>query len=92
MVDRQLKCPSCDGPMQTVERRGVVIDICRECRGVFLDRGELDKLSEAADQIDSEPIREQKPPRADDEDYEAWRGRHDQRRRRGWLGEMLDFD
>ena len=44
---RTLRCPNCDGQMREVERRGVVIDICNECRGVFLDRGELDALVEA---------------------------------------------
>lgn len=48
MTERQLRCPSCDAPMQTVERRGVLIDICRDCRGVYLDRGELDKLLDLA--------------------------------------------
>lgn len=46
--NRQLRCPACDGPMQQVDRRGVLIDLCRDCRGVFLDRGELDKLLEEA--------------------------------------------
>jgi len=49
MSTRQIRCPSCDGPMNPVERRGVVIDICRDCKGVFLDRGELDKLLDAAE-------------------------------------------
>jgi Zn-finger nucleic acid-binding protein len=79
MAERQLRYPSCDGPMQTVERRGVVVDICRECRGVFLDRGELDKLLEAADEMESSAA--QDAPRRD-EDYEQWRHRHDRGRRR----------
>lgn len=47
-TERTLRCPACDAPMQTVDRRGVVIDICRDCRGVYLDRGELDKLLDEA--------------------------------------------
>jgi Zn-finger nucleic acid-binding protein len=43
----QLTCPKCHGAMRSYERSGIVIDQCTECRGVFLDRGELDKLIDA---------------------------------------------
>jgi uncharacterized protein len=43
----ELTCPKCHGAMRSYERSGIVIDQCRECRGVFLDRGELDKLIDA---------------------------------------------
>ncbi|WP_329016810.1 zf-TFIIB domain-containing protein [Micromonospora rifamycinica] len=43
----QLTCPKCRGDMRQYERSGVVIDQCGECRGIFLDRGELEKLFEA---------------------------------------------
>jgi Zn-finger nucleic acid-binding protein len=43
----QLTCPKCHGDMRQYERSGVVIDQCTECRGIFLDRGELEKLFEA---------------------------------------------
>lgn len=52
-TDRALRCPSCDGPMQAVERRGAFIDICRDCKGVYLDRGELDKLLDEAAKQDA---------------------------------------
>ncbi|MGC4853630.1 zf-TFIIB domain-containing protein [Micromonospora sp. DT4] len=42
-----LICPKCRGEMRQYERSGVVIDQCDECRGIFLDRGELEKLFEA---------------------------------------------
>ncbi|MDM4721735.1 zf-TFIIB domain-containing protein [Micromonospora sp. WMMA1363] len=42
-----LTCPKCHGEMRQYERSGVVIDQCGECRGIFLDRGELEKLFEA---------------------------------------------
>lgn len=42
-----LICPKCRGEMRTYERTGVVIDQCEECRGVFLDRGELEQLLDA---------------------------------------------
>lgn len=42
-----MTCPKCHGQMRQYERSGVHIDQCGECRGIFLDRGELEKLFEA---------------------------------------------
>ncbi|MFC6019074.1 zf-TFIIB domain-containing protein [Plantactinospora solaniradicis] len=43
----QMTCPKCRGDMRQYERSGVTVDQCTECRGLFLDRGELEKLFEA---------------------------------------------
>jgi Zn-finger nucleic acid-binding protein len=43
----QMTCPKCHGQMRQYERSGVTVDQCTECRGIFLDRGELEKISEA---------------------------------------------
>ncbi len=43
-----LMCPNDSTAMQTLERSGVQFDMCPSCRGVWLDRGELEKLMEAA--------------------------------------------
>ena len=45
-----LLCPNDNGPMQTVQRSGVEFDICPTCRGVWLDRGELEKMLATARQ------------------------------------------
>jgi len=42
-----LRCPKCAAEMVTYERSGITLDQCRECRGIFLDRGELEKLVDA---------------------------------------------
>lgn len=42
-----LTCPKCRGEMRTYERNGVLVDQCEECRGIFLDRGELEQLLDA---------------------------------------------
>jgi Zn-finger nucleic acid-binding protein len=42
-----LRCPKCHGEMAMYERSGIVIDQCRECRGIFLDRGEIERLLDA---------------------------------------------
>ena len=44
-----LTCPKCAGSMRTYERNGITIDQCTECRGIFLDRVELERLLEAED-------------------------------------------
>jgi Zn-finger nucleic acid-binding protein len=43
----ELTCPKCHGAMRTYERNGVHVDQCSDCRGIFLDRGELDRLVDA---------------------------------------------
>ena len=50
-----MDCPI-DGTQLTMsERQGIEIDYCPKCRGVWLDRGELDKIIERADQGSSQP-------------------------------------
>lgn len=39
-----LLCPNCNTSMQSVARSGVELDMCPSCRGVWLDRGELEKI------------------------------------------------
>ncbi len=41
-----MKCPSCNETLLMTEKRGVEIDYCPNCRGIWLDRGELDKIME----------------------------------------------
>jgi Zn-finger nucleic acid-binding protein len=42
-----LLCPNCNTSMQAVNRSGVELDMCPSCRGVWLDRGEMEKILEA---------------------------------------------
>ena len=42
-----LTCPKCHGDMRSYERSGIHVDQCTECRGIFLDRGELEGLVDA---------------------------------------------
>jgi Zn-finger nucleic acid-binding protein len=46
-----MTCPSCGGELLELERSGVKIDACRQCRGVWLDRGELDNILERERQV-----------------------------------------
>ncbi|MCW2392468.1 MULTISPECIES: zf-TFIIB domain-containing protein [unclassified Sphingobium] len=45
---QSMPCPVCHVPLVMSERQGVEIDYCPQCRGVWLDRGELDKIIERA--------------------------------------------
>jgi uncharacterized protein len=46
-----MKCPTCNEILLITDRQGIEIDYCQQCRGVWLDRGELDKLIERAGSI-----------------------------------------
>lgn len=79
-----LTCPKCHGSMRVYERSGVTVDQCSECRGIFLDRGELEKLIDAeeafnAAQAPPQPTPQPVQPRYDDRRYEE--KRYDDRRR-----------
>ena len=52
-----MPCPVCKVPLVMSERQGVEIDYCPQCRGVWLDRGELDKIIErnSQEQVASAP-------------------------------------
>ena len=55
-----LVCPKCQGAMRAYERSGVTVDQCTECRGIFLDRGELERLADAETSWHQPP--QQAPP------------------------------
>ncbi|NEX93562.1 zf-TFIIB domain-containing protein [Caulobacter sp. 17J65-9] len=75
-----LLCPNDNASMQTVNRHGVELDICPTCRGVWLDRGELEKLLQGGREAESE--RREATGRFEREvedfhrDPEDWRKRH----------------
>ena len=64
-----LICPKCQGPMRTYERSGVTVDQCADCRGIFLDRGELEHL------VDAERGWQRSHSGSRDRDYERERDR-----------------
>jgi len=45
-----MKCPKCNTVLSIYERQGIEIDFCPDCRGVWLERGELDKLIDRANE------------------------------------------
>jgi Zn-finger nucleic acid-binding protein len=61
-----VNCPHCHIPLQMTERQGIEIDYCPQCRGVWLDRGELDKLIEHSVRVTAQMQQPQRqaPPQA----------------------------
>ena len=101
-----MRCPVCsDVTLVISSREGIEIDHCPQCRGVWLDRGELDKIIErAAPSVVGAPPAgaPQPPPAYEDRRYEQPRYeqrrdddryRYDKRRKRkNFLEEIFDFD
>lgn len=75
-----LMCPNCNQSMREVVRNGVHIDMCPVCRGVWLDRGELEKivtpLRQAATDLEAERTELARARESFDRDPEAWRREH----------------
>ena len=101
-----MKCPTCtDTALVMTARQGVEIDYCPQCRGVWLDRGELDKLIDRAGPTASAPPAYAPPParRPDfvDSDHGGHHGGHRgghhsgdgypaSRRKKSWLSDIFD--
>ncbi len=82
-----MQCPVDGTALVIAERSGVEIDYCPTCRGVWLDRGELDKIIERAGSF-APP---QAAPRDSGRDYLDSHDRDDRgrRKKKGGLGDML---
>jgi Zn-finger nucleic acid-binding protein len=88
-----MTCPRCSETLEATVRDGVEIDHCPRCRGVWLDRGELDKLIGRFDGT-ARDERRRDDDRYDDDDDEGLGGLFGGgggRRRGGLLGDLFDF-
>jgi Zn-finger nucleic acid-binding protein len=85
-----MNCPNCRVPLTITERNRVEIDYCPQCRGVWLDRGELDKIIERSESVRYDDDDDRRPSRpvygSDSKDY----GYH-QKKKKGFLGDLFDF-
>jgi uncharacterized protein len=70
-----LTCPNDGGGMQEINRNGILIDVCPQCRGVWLDRGELEKLLSYMREGDQDAYRSDE--RRDDHQREGYRRDND---------------
>lgn len=92
-----MKCPIDDTELVMSDRQGIEIDYCPKCRGVWLDRGELDKIIERS-ALPSQPAQPQPAaprdqPRYDDRDrrYDRDDDKRRYKKRESFLGELFDF-
>ena len=77
-----LVCPNDSASMQSVQRNGVEFDFCPTCRGVWLDRGELEKLMAASQDEPPPPPYEDRPRERETRPYQDERRYEDDRRER----------
>ena len=81
-----MKCPVCkDVTLLMSEKKGIEIDYCPECRGIWLDRGELDKIIERSQSTSHSHARYEEPRYKESRHYEK------PRKRESFLGELFDF-
>ena len=91
-----MNCPTCNVTLLLAEKQGVEIDYCPKCRGIWLDRGELEKIIEKSNQYEQT----QSPDRRYDKSYDKHHDDHDghhysgnspYKKKKGFLGDLFDF-
>ncbi|OGB23719.1 MAG: hypothetical protein A3I66_15735 [Burkholderiales bacterium RIFCSPLOWO2_02_FULL_57_36] len=101
-----MDCPVCSNVKLVMsERQGIEIDYCPNCRGVWLDRGELDKIIDKSAEVVPQPVPQQvrndsyqgqqRPPeefRYPQQSHDYPLHGHYKKKRKGFLGELFDFD
>ena len=85
-----MKCPNCNETLMMSDKHGIEIDYCPNCRGIWLDRGELDKIIERSAEHYSKKENYQK-------DYDRYSGGQTQhsrphhKKKESFLGDLFDF-
>jgi uncharacterized protein len=94
-----MNCPVCTTVNLVMsERQGIEIDYCPQCRGVWLDRGELDKVIERSvggspgQRFDNERREPSRDYKSSDQYREPHREGHYKKKREGFLSDLFDFD
>lgn len=94
-----MKCPNCNEVLVMADRQGVEVDYCPACRGVWLDRGELDKIIERSTAYYAKPEAERER-----HEEEAYRNQYPNdgnhrndpyykhKKKKGFFGDFFDFD
>jgi uncharacterized protein len=97
-----MRCPADETELKMAERQGIEIDYCPQCRGVWLDRGELDRIiersaSESSPRPDERGGYSEERRIHDSDDGKYYEKGRDPRygrkgKRKSFLGELFDFD
>lgn len=91
-----MQCPTCKTVNLVMsERQGIEIDYCPQCRGVWLDRGELDKIIDRS--LDGAVVQQVQPaasprPAVPHHGHGHQEGYYRKKKREGFLSELFDFD
>jgi Zn-finger nucleic acid-binding protein len=90
-------CPRCNTNLQISNTQGIEIDFCPNCRGVWLDKGELEKIIERSNSYSSSYMGGDEHDHHNDRHYEKTHhdehygyGQHS-RHKKGFLSELFDF-
>ena len=94
-----MKCPNCNVALTMADRNGIEIDYCPDCRGVWLDRGELDKIIERS--VQQPPVQQPPVPQrsnypnqeryySDKDKYYSDKDRY-YKKKKGLLSDLFDF-
>jgi len=95
-----MNCPSCSTELKMSERSGIEIDYCPQCRGVWLDRGELDKIIERSgnDSLPSQKRNDDSDNRYKERERDYDKSKHyddeksyGHRKKKSFLGDLFDF-
>ncbi len=81
-----MKCPNCNVNLVLSDRNGIEIDYCPDCRGIWLDRGELDKIIERSSKIVQNT---QSDSYRDHQEYSKG-SEHQNKKKKSLLGDFFD--
>ncbi len=88
-----MKCPTCQTTLLIADKKGVEIDYCPDCRGIWLDRGELEKILERSaehlsDRSNYESDYKKFEYKAQDGDFQKG---HPHKKKKSFLDDIFDF-
>jgi Zn-finger nucleic acid-binding protein len=86
-----MKCPVCSELLVMTDRSGVEIDYCPKCRGVWLDRGELDKIIEKSLPLNRNNSPEDRNKYRDHDHREYKEPYYGKKRKESFLEDLFDF-
>lgn len=87
-----MKCPVCkDVTLLMSEKKGIEIDYCPECRGIWLDRGELEKLIEKENEVISHDYDTRDYDKHDKNSKYEKNGKHTKKKKESIFGEIFDM-
>ena len=81
-----MNCPNCNVTLVMSDRQGIEIDYCPQCRGIWLDRGELDKIIERSAKETQTSFQPNQPNFG----HQPQSGYYKDKKKKSWLNELFD--